>query len=256
MSALGTSTITTTHVGQLATAAVAGPVSLDLVACTRAADRAIPLPMPVGCSAMLPLLSLDLAGVFVFALSGGLAGVRKRFDILGVVVLAAAAGLGGGILRDVLIGAVPPVNITDWRLLAAAAAAGFVTFFLHHRVVRIGRLIQVLDGLGLAIFAVAGTFKALEVGTTPLTAVIVGVITGVGGGVIRDLLSGEVPHLFAHRELYAIPALVGATVYAVCWSSGLTGPATAWSCVALISVVRIVALFRNWEAPAPRPPLD
>jgi uncharacterized membrane protein YeiH len=205
---------------------------------------------------MPPLLTLDLVGVFVFALSGGLAGVRKGFDILGVVVLAAAAGLGGGILRDVLIGAVPPLNITDWRLLAAATAAGFVTFFLHHRVARIGRVIQILDGLGLALFAVTGTFKALEMGTTAMTAVIVGVLTGVGGGVIRDLLSGEVPHLFAHRELYATPALVGASIYAICWTYDLTGPVPAWACVALISVVRILALYRNWQAPAPRPLID
>lgn len=202
-----------------------------------------------------PLLTLDLLGVFVFGLSGGLAAVRKEFDVLGVFVLAAAAGLGGGILRDLLIGAVPPVGISDWRLLAAACAAGLITFFFHPRVSRIQRFVLVLDAMGLGLFAIAGTLKALQFGTTPLAAVIVGVLTGVGGGVIRDLLAGEVPHVLARRELYAIPALVGAAAYAVAWSAELASTAVTWACALLIIAIRIAALSRNWQAPAPRPPL-
>lgn len=201
-----------------------------------------------------PLPALDLVGVFVFGLSGGLAAVRKQFDILGVLVLAAAAALGGGILRDVLIGAVPPVGITDWRLLAAACAAGLITFRFHPRLVRIERAVGVLDGIGLGVFAIAGALKALQMGAVPLTAVIVGVLTGVGGGVVRDLLSGEVPRVLAHRELYATPALVGAAVYAGAWSAGMTGPVVAWSCVVLISATRILALQLNWQAPVPKGP--
>lgn len=200
------------------------------------------------------LLALDLIGVFTFALSGGLAAVRKQFDLLGVVVLAVAAGLGGGIVRDVLIDAAPPVGISDWRLFAAACAAGLVTFFWHPRLPRIERLVLVLDAVGLGVFAIAGTLKALQLGTTPLTAVIVGVLTGVGGGVVRDLLSGEVPHVLAHRELYAIPALVGATVYAAAWSAGIVNAAVTWGCVLLIVAFRLLAVFRNWQAPAPQPP--
>lgn len=201
-----------------------------------------------------PLLGLDLVGVFVFALSGGLAGVRKQFDILGVVVLAACAGLGGGILRDVLIGALPPDGITDWRLVAAACAAGLITFWSHPRLARIEPLILILDGLGLALFAVGGTLKALQLDAEPLTAVIVGVLTGVGGGAIRDLLAGEVPRVLAHRELYAIPALLGATAYAGAWSAGYRSPVVTWGCVVLIAGVRMLALRWNWRAPAPRPP--
>lgn len=199
-----------------------------------------------------PLLALDLLGVFVFALSGGLTAVRKGFDALALLVLAAAAGLGGGIVRDVLIGAVPPVGIADWRLLAAAGAAALVTFFASHRVERIERAVVVLDAAGLGLFAVAGTLKALQLGTTPLTAVIVGVLTGVGGGVIRDLLAGEVPRVLAHGEWYATPALLGSVVYAAAWSADVATPLVTWGCVVVIAVLRVLAVRRDWQVPAPR----
>ena len=199
-----------------------------------------------------PLLALDLLGVFVFGLSGGLVAVRKQFDVLSVLMLAAAAGLGGGVIRDVLIGAVPPVGVSDWRLLSAACAAGLITFFFHPRVSRIERAVLLLDAVGLGLFAVAGTLKALELGTTPLTAVIVGVITGVGGGVLRDLLAGDPPRLLAEREWYATPALLGATAYALAWSAGWASPFTTWGAVVLIAVLRILGLTRGWQVPAPR----
>ena len=203
---------------------------------------------------VLPLLALDLMGVFVFALSGGLAAVRKDFDILGVLVLAGAAGLGGGVLRDVLIGDLPPVGVSDWRLLAAVGAAGLFTFFFHPGVRRIRRLVLVLDAVGLGVFTVAGTLKALDFGHGPLTAVIVGVLTGVGGGMIRDLLSGEVPQVLSHRELYATPALVGAVTYSALWSAGLDRAGPAWAAVVLIAALRLAAMRWRWQAPAPRPP--
>lgn len=203
-----------------------------------------------------PLPALDLLGVFVFGLSGGLAAVRKHFDALALLVLAAAAGLGGGIVRDVLIGDVPPVGISDWRLLAAAGAAAVVTFFFSSRVERIERAVVVLDAAGLGLFAVAGTLKALQLGTTPLTAVIVGVLTGVGGGVIRDLLAGDVPRLFAQREWYAVPALLGASVFAAAWAADVVSPVVTWGCALLITALRILAVRRNWQVPAPRPPRE
>lgn len=164
--------------------------------------------------------------------------MRQRFDVVGVLVLAVAAGLGGGMLRDVLIGAVPPVGISDWRLLSAAAVAGIITFLFHPRLSRIARAVTLLDALGLGLFAVAGTLKALELGTTSLTAVVVGVLTAVGGGAVRDLLAGGPPRVLVERELYAIPAILGAVVYASLWSAGLVSPFVTWGCVALTVTVR------------------
>jgi len=202
-----------------------------------------------------PLAALDLLGVFVFGLSGGLAAVRKQFDLVALLVLAAAAGLGGGVLRDVLIGAVPPVGISDWRLMTAACAAGLCTFFFHSRVSRIERAVLVLDAAGLGLFAVAGTLKALQLGTTPLTAVVVGVLTGVGGGVIRDLLAGDVPRLFAEPEWYATPALLGSAAFAAAWSADVRTPLATWGCAGLVFLLRLLALSRGWQVPAPRGPL-
>ncbi|HLR55505.1 MAG TPA: TRIC cation channel family protein, partial [Actinomycetales bacterium] len=129
---------------------------------------------------------LELVGVFAFALSGGLAAVRKNFDIIGALVLAWCAGLGGGVLRDVLIGDVPPIGITEIELFGTAAAAGVITMLFHPAMARIWRFIIVLDAVGLGLFAVQGATKALDMETGFLAAVIVGVLTGVGGGMLRD----------------------------------------------------------------------
>jgi uncharacterized membrane protein YeiH len=200
------------------------------------------------------LLVLDLVGVFVFGLSGGLAAVRKRFDLFGVVVLACAAGLGGGILRDVLIGAVPPVGISDGRLVAAACAAGVVTFFLHPGVARIRRAVLLLDAAGLGVFVIAGTYKALDLGAPVLAAVVVGVLTGVGGGVVRDLLTGRVPEVLGQTELYATPAILGAVLFATAWRLGAVAPAVTVGCVLVVVVVRLLAMRLEIKAPVPRAP--
>ncbi len=201
-----------------------------------------------------PLLVLDLVGVFAFGLSGGLAAVRRSFDIFGVLVLSCSAGLGGGVLRDVLIGAVPPVGITDPRLFSAACAAGVVTFFLHPRVSRIRRTVLLLDAIGLGVFAVAGTYKALSLGIPVLAAVIVGVLTGIGGGAIRDLLCGEVPEVLGRAELYATPALLGSVAIAVAWQADVVSPPVTVACVSAVVALRLWALRFKVTAPTPRPP--
>ncbi|MDC5697826.1 trimeric intracellular cation channel family protein [Intrasporangium calvum] len=195
-------------------------------------------------------LALDLVGVFVFALSGGLVAVKKGFDLFGVLVLATAAALGGGILRDVLIGDVPPVGISDWRLLAAAALGGLVTFVYHPGVERISRLVRALDAMGLAAFAVAGSLKAVSFGVTPVASVLVGVTTAVGGGVIRDLLAGQVPEVL-RRELYAVPAAIGAIVVVVAGELGQLSDWVLWAAVALVFGLRIVAVRLDLNAPKP-----
>ena len=195
-------------------------------------------------------LALDLVGVFAFALSGGLVAVKKRLDLFGVLVLAGAAALGGGVMRDVLIGALPPVGISDWRLLTSALVAGLVTFLYHPGVERISRFVRILDAAGLAVFAIGGSLKALGAGMDPLTSVIVGGITAVGGGIVRDLLAGQVPEVL-RREMYALPALLGSALIVTAHHFDAINPFVIWGCVALVFGMRMVAVVLDVHAPKP-----
>ena len=195
-------------------------------------------------------LAFDLVGVFVFALSGGLVAVKKRLDLFGVLVLAGAAALGGGVLRDILIGARPPVGISDWRLICSAVVAGLVTFVYHPGIERISRFVRVLDAAGLAVFAVSGSLKALSAGMGPLASVIVGGITAVGGGIVRDVLAGQVPEVL-RREMYALPALLGSTLVVTAHHFGPVSPLVLWGCVALVFALRMVAVLLDVHAPKP-----
>jgi uncharacterized membrane protein YeiH len=156
------------------------------------------------------LLWLNLVGTFVFGLSGGLAAVRARLDLFGVVALAAVVGLAGGITRDLLIG-VPPATFRDWRYLAAVGVAGVVCCLAMPALERVWRGVLIFDAVGLAVFCVTGASKALQFDIGPVQAVILGAITGIGGGLLRDVLLGQVPTVL-RQELYAIPALLGAAV--------------------------------------------
>src|SRR5690349_16805327 len=189
-------------------------------------------------------LALDLVGVFAFALSGGLVAVKKR------LVLVGAAALGGGVLRDLLIGHTPPVGISDWRLLTSALVAGLVTFLYHPGVERISRFVRVLDAAGLAVFAIGGSLKALGAGMDPLTSVFVGGITAVGGGIIRDVLAGQVPEVL-RREMYALPALLGSILIVTAHHYDLVNSFTIWGCVALVFAMRMVAVVLDVHAPKP-----
>jgi uncharacterized membrane protein YeiH len=195
-------------------------------------------------------LALDLVGVFAFALSGGLVAVKKRLDLFGVLVLAGAAALGGGVMRDILIGALPPVGISDWRLLASALVAGLVTFLYHPGVERISRFVRVLDAAGLAVFAIGGSLKALGAGMDPLTSVFVGGITAVGGGIVRDVLAGQVPEVL-RREMYALPALLGSVLIVTAHHFDAINPVVIWGCVALVFGMRMVAVILDVHAPKP-----
>ncbi len=186
------------------------------------------------------ILVLNLAGTFVFGLSGGLAAVRARLDLLGVVVLAAVVALAGGISRDVLIGA-PPATFRDGRYLAAAAAAGLVCFVAGRVLERIERGVLVFDALGLSLFAVTGATKALQVGMGPAQAVLLGTITGVGGGVLRDVLLRQVPTVL-REGLYAVPALLGAAVLVAGHQAGSTSRWFPVVGVVLCFAVRLVGL--------------
>lgn len=204
------------------------------------------------------LQTLDLVGIFVFAISGGLVAVRNQLDILGVVVLAMATGLGGGVIRDVVIGAVPPPAVADWRYLLVPVVAGLVAFWLHPAVGRLEREINVFDAFGLGLFCVAGALKAQEYGLGPAPSAALGMVTGVGGGIIRDLLAGRIPVIFRTGELYAIPALAGAAIAATGAELGVVH-GVILAPAALVTIGwRLIAVRRGWRAPVPRlgpPPL-
>jgi uncharacterized membrane protein YeiH len=197
------------------------------------------------------LLVLDLIGVFVFALAGATAAVRQRLDLFGVLVLSFATATTGGILRDLLIGAVPPAAFADYRYLAAAVLAGLVTFVWHRAIERLRNPVRVFDAAGLGLFAVAGTQKALAAGLPPVMAALLGMLTGIGGGVMRDLLLSRVPVVF-QSDIYALAALAGATVVVLGnwlhWPQVPTAIAGALLCFGL----RILAMWFNWHMPSAR----
>jgi uncharacterized membrane protein YeiH len=201
------------------------------------------------------LFTLDLIGTFVFALSGAISGVKNKLDPFGVGVLAFVAGNAGGVTRDVLIGALPPAAIKDWRYIAVSLVAGVVTFLWYPNVRRLRPIVLLLDAAGLGLFAVAGTQKALAFGVNPFVAALLGMLTGIGGGVMRDLLVNEIP-VVLRADLYALAALAGAAVvvggHLLQWSPTVTTIAGAILCFA----TRLVAIRRGWNLPAASVPLS
>jgi uncharacterized membrane protein YeiH len=194
------------------------------------------------------LLAIDLAGTFVFALSGALAGVERRLDLFGVLVLSFAAGTFGGIARDVLIGAVPPASISDWRYLAASLIAGLVTFYRHPAVRRWRSSVLVFDGAGLAFFAVSGAQKAIAFGLGPAMAALLGMLTGIGGGMTRDVLLVEIPTVL-RADLYAVAALAGAATVVIGNILRIPSALAMGAGFALCFGLRVVAIRRGWRLP-------
>ena len=191
---------------------------------------------------------LDFIGTFAFAISGGLVAVRHRLALFGVLVLSFAAATAGGIVRDVLLGATPPTSIVDWRYLAVSVLAGFLTFFRHQQVERMRNPVQLFDAVGLALFAVLGADKALAAGLGPVGAVMLGVLTGIGGGIARDVLVAAVPHVL-RRELYAVAAFAGAVVVVAGDAFGLPSAPVAVVGAVLCFTVRWLAIRRGWRLP-------
>ena len=194
-------------------------------------------------------VALDLAGTFVFALSGALVAVRGRLDLFGTLVLAGATGLGGGIVRDVLLGDVPPLALVDWWYLVAAALAGVATFLWHPAFARWENLILTLDAAGLALFCVTGALKASDAGLGIVAAALVGMITGTGGGIARDVLANRVP-VVLEGGWYATPALVGAAWAAFAHDQHWPTAAVLIPGIAACFTWRALALHRDWS---PRP---
>jgi uncharacterized membrane protein YeiH len=197
----------------------------------------------------LMLLVVDLIGTFVFAVEGALAGIDAGLDVFGLMVLSFVTALGGGTIRDLLIGAIPPNSIRDWRYGATAFAGGGAVFFFHplfHRVPP--SLMITLDAAGLSLFAVAGVGKALEYGITPLLAILMGAVTGAGGGTVRDVLLAQVPGVL-HSDVYASAALAGALVVVLGLKAKMPRGAAMSFGAAACFVLRMVAAARHWNLP-------
>ncbi len=194
------------------------------------------------------LLALNLAGVFAFGLSGALAAARARLDLFGVLVLAAVVGLAGGIVRDVLLGTRPGA-LRDWRFLVGAGAAATVVILAHPRVERLRRPIEVMDGAGLSFFCVTGAVSGLAHGFGAAEAVVLGAITGIGGGIMRDVLLGEVP-IVLRRGLYAVPALIGAAIVVVAYEAGARGVACPVLAAAACFALRMAGLWYRIDLPS------
>lgn len=199
------------------------------------------------------LVVADLIGIFVFAISGALVAVRKGFDVIGALVLAGATGLGGGFLRDVLIDASPPAALADWRYLLVPVVAGIVTFAFHPTFGRLEPVVNVFDAFGLALFCVTGAVKALEHGLGPAPAALLGMVTGIGGGILRDLLAARPPVVFA-GTLYATPALAGAAVAVVLDRLAQPLLVVTLAGFAVCLVLRLLAIAFDLRAPMPQGP--
>ena len=197
------------------------------------------------------LLILDLVGTFVFALDGALVALRiAQLDIVGAITLGMVTAIGGGVIRDVLIGAVPPATFSDWRYLTVATVGGLIAFLLGHRLERLSSPITVLDAAGLSLFAVIGASKALDFGLGAGQAVLLGAITGVGGGTLRDVLVRRVPAVL-QSGLYAIPAIIGAALTVVAIRAEVFGLVAAVAAAAVCFVIRMVGVRYGLNAPGP-----
>ena len=198
------------------------------------------------------LLALDLAGTLAFAVNGALTALRAvRLDIVGVLTLGMITALGGGIIRDVLLGSLPPATFSDWRYLAVAAGGGLIAFLFGRPLDRLNTPITVLDAAGLSLFAITGASKAIDLGLGPAQAVILGAITGVGGGTLRDVLIRRVPPVL-RTGLYAIPALIGATATVAAIRLDAYGLPAAIGAAVLCFLIRMLGVRFDLNAPTPR----
>lgn len=197
--------------------------------------------------------ALNIVGMFVFAISGALLAVRKNYDIVGMAVLAEITAIGGGVLRDLILGAIPPAAITDPFSFIAPIAATLVAFFAYERISRIEAAVLVFDAAGLGVFCVVGTVKALAWGMGPISAIALGALTAVGGGIMRDVLAREAPAVMrSDSELYFLPALLGSIIIVVVNSLHLYGAVAAGLAALLVFALRLAALRFHWGAPTPR----
>lgn len=194
-------------------------------------------------------LILDLLGVFSFAVSGCLLAARKGFDIVGSLLLGSLVGLGGGVVRDLIIDAGVPAAFSNPLYIIPPLSAALLVYFLFSSVQRFGSLLVVFDAGGLALFCVTGTLKALEFGLNPVSAVLLGVTTAVGGGLLRDVTANEVPKIFDPRDVYAVPAFAGAFLVVLLDTFGWSNVFTTTAVAVAVFAFRILAWRFSWRVP-------
>jgi uncharacterized membrane protein YeiH len=194
---------------------------------------------------------LDLAGIFVFALSGALVGVRRRLDVVGMAVLAEMTALGGGILRDLVLN-IRPAAFSSLGYVLVPMVATLIVFFWHPHVQRVMPAVDVFDAAGLGLFCAVGTEKAMSYGLSPLHAALLGITSAVGGGVLRDILAGQIPSLLYDRQLYAVPAMLGSALMALLYTLDLHGWPTTLAAAMLAFGLRIAAMRLRLRAPLAR----
>lgn len=202
-------------------------------------------------SATTLLLVLDLVGIAVFGVSGALAGVDKNLDLFGVLFLSVATALGGGFMRDALIGSTPAAALTDGRYLLVPVVVGLIVFYVHPAMARLSRIFLLVDAAGLGLFAVAGARKALDFGVPAVGACGIGLLTAIGGGIIRDVLVREIPAVL-HREIYATAALLATIIVVVGDKADFNNVVTAAVAIAAAFGLRVISRWKQWSAPTPR----
>ncbi|KPA88260.1 putative membrane protein [Pseudomonas asplenii] len=195
------------------------------------------------------VLLADLAGTAVFAVEGAISAMRAGLDLLGVMVIAFIVALGGGVTRDLLIGATPPNAIRDWRYPALAFAMGLLAFVFHTQVFSLSEsLLTLLDTAGLALFAIAGAQKALNFGISPFVSMLMGTITGVGGGVIRDIVLARIP-MVLQADLYASSAFTGAAALIIARRLGVPPVTAALLAATACIALRLASVNWGWQLP-------
>jgi len=204
---------------------------------------------------MVDLLLLELfecAGTLAFAFSGAIVGARRGMDLFGVLVLALVTATAGGVARDLLIGAIPPAAIRNWHAAALATGAGAIAFRFRATIERLRFSVLLFDAAGLGIFAATGAQKALQFGISPIMAAVLGMITGIGGGMIRDVLTARMP-VVLHADIYAVAAFAAAATAAASSSSGAPAAASLLAGSALCFFLRLMAIYQGWSLPRPSP---
>jgi uncharacterized membrane protein YeiH len=198
------------------------------------------------------LTVFDLAGTFVFALSGATKAVQHRLDFFGVLVQCFAAGNSGGIARDIMIGAIPPAAISDWGYIAVSMLAGVITFFWYPLIDRLSSPVLLFDAAGLGLFVAAGADKALAFHAGPVAAILFGTLTGVGCGMVRDVLVGEIPTIL-RTDIYALAAIIGTTILVGARALHLSSAMASILGAAVCIGIRLGAMHYRWRLPSADP---